>query len=731
MLATSSCYLIRKADSSLPLPHTFALSARCRSSKDFVVENKEDLKVEDEFALDDDDESDSESLNLPATLGPSTSNAEAPRGRLGSFFRVRRASSIAGSKDRKSRQGSTTSNISLAAVSASGTDRRTQIKDDPESLDKLFTMPQLLKSDHTLATRRMSRTSQIMNEEKSINPPHEVMIPEPSYSFKRDGIPGLDPVLQTPGTEITAFEIEEVPDHRATGKIASWRGGIILGTACFAQLVDNIWMTSINIAIPHIAEEFNLLDGSQSWLVSAYTLTFGGFLLLAGVLSDRLGRRVMFCGGMVWMVAFSIACGVARTGVQCIIFRALQGLGAAASVPSAIGVLSNFFVGNEKHRALSMFGAAGAVGFVVGLILGGILSGTLGWRYIFYINAPVIAVLAVSGWYSFPQEKPSASDKKPSLDLLGAGLGTSGIVLMTFALSQSEVSGWNKPIVVVTLVIGYGTSLFPSSRYLEVQTQNSYPSEYLSYLALHGLREKFRIRLCPRIYGSSLRLLDYGAPVSSCTAGETFAVDLSRGANQTEPDRWASVVYYISLIAQEVLFLTPLNTGLYMIPMGVCGFFTSIGTGRAVEKYEMKTLLIAGFLICVVGTFPVAFVNVGDLFWPIVFPMTMICVTGISIGYNVASIALVSAVPPVAKSLAGGLINTAFQIGSGFGLAITSLVYENVLKKQPSQSDPSSLMKGYQAALYTSCGLVGGSLLLTIFTVRQGQQTVSSGVMVH
>lgn len=96
--------------------------------------------------------------------------------------------------------------------------------------------------------------------------------------------------------------------------------------------------------------------------MSAYTLTFGGFLLLAGVLSDRLGRRAMFTAGMLWMMAASIACGVARTGVQCIVFRALQGLGAAASVPSAIGVLSNFFVGNEKHRALSMFGAAGAVG---------------------------------------------------------------------------------------------------------------------------------------------------------------------------------------------------------------------------------------------------------------------------------------------------------------------------------------------------------------------------------
>ncbi|KAJ3755006.1 major facilitator superfamily domain-containing protein, partial [Lentinula raphanica] len=456
-------------------------------------------------------------------------------------------------------------------------------------------------------------------------------------------------------------------------------------TACFAQLVDNIWMTSINIAVPHIAEEFNLHDGSQSWLVSAYTLTFGGFLLLAGVLSDRLGRRAMFTAGMLWMMAASIACGVAQTGVQCIIFRALQGLGAAASVPSAIGVLSNFFVGNEKHRALSMFGAAGAVGFVVGLILGGILSGTLGWRYVFYIDAPIIGILAITGWFSFPKEKPNVGGRKPTLDLLGAGLGTSGIVLMTFALSQSEVSGWNKPIVVVTLIVSCVHPLLPHRKILE---------SHILFVQLPSFAG---------IWCSGFLLYCW----------------------------WASVVYYLSLIAQEVLFLTPLNTGLYMIPMGAWGFVVSIATGRAVERFELKPLLVAGFFISAVGTLPAAFVKTGDLFWPLVFPTAIICVTGISIAYNVASIALVSAVPPVAKSLAGGLINTAFQIGSGFGLAITSLVYENVLQKQSNPNDPSSLMKGYQAALFTSCGLVGGSLILSILTVRNGQQTVSSGMMVH
>ncbi|KAF5360048.1 hypothetical protein D9758_007625 [Tetrapyrgos nigripes] len=521
----------------------------------------------------------------------------------------------------------------------------------------------LLKSDVGLPVRRLSRTAQIIAEERGGTLPpahsHSITLPDASIGLadiRNDTIREVDTVPPTPAGELDAstFEIQEAgtEDPRATGKIASWRGATILATACFAQLCDNIWMTSINIAVPRIAEEFDLVEGSQSWLVSAYTLTFGGFLLLAGVLSDRFGRRYVFSLGMLWMTVFSIACGVSRSGVQCIIFRALQGLGAAASVPSAIGVLSNFFVGNERHRALSMFGAAGAVGFVVGLILGGILSGTLGWRYIFYINAPIILLLSILGWLSFPKENRHTG-RKPSLDFPGAALGTSGMVLMTFALSQSEVSGWNKPVIIVTLI-------------LSSQIQS-----------------------------------------------------------------WHLVLRVLALL----------------LPMGAIGFIVSIYMGHAVEQFELKLLLIIGFFVAAVGTLPAAFVKAGvgcvavgtfaftDVHYArsgprLVFPTTCITVIGVSISYNVASIALVSAVPPAAKSLAGGLINTAFQIGSGFGLAITSLVNETVLKRTPNPEDPSSIMKGYQAALFTSSGLVGGSLILTLFAIRAGQQA-TAGMIVH
>lgn len=186
-----------------------------------MADNKEDYKLDDEFALDDSEDDSTEPARLPGT-----SNVESSRGRLSSFFRVRRGSNIPASEPRP-RQGSMTSNMTLvpqAPIHVSGTERRMSHsnRDDIEAHGVLATMPSLLKSEHTLSTRRMSRTTQIMNEE--MNP---ISTPERSHGFKSDGL-GLETVPQTPATEIVAFEVGEVLDHRATGKMASWRGGIIL-----------------------------------------------------------------------------------------------------------------------------------------------------------------------------------------------------------------------------------------------------------------------------------------------------------------------------------------------------------------------------------------------------------------------------------------------------------------------------------------------------------------------
>ncbi|KAJ9120681.1 hypothetical protein QFC22_002612 [Naganishia vaughanmartiniae] len=139
------------------------------------------------------------------------------------------------------------------------------------------------------------------------------------------------------------------------------------------------FLTSVNIALPQMQKELNISSSNLQWLVSAYTLAFGGFLLLAGVVADRFGKKMTFCTGMAWLTIWSLAVSFAQNEISAIIFRALQGLGAAATVPSAIGVICTYFAGREQHRAMSCYGAAGAIGFVMGLIIGGVLTATLGW----------------------------------------------------------------------------------------------------------------------------------------------------------------------------------------------------------------------------------------------------------------------------------------------------------------------------------------------------------------
>lgn len=180
--------------------------------------------------------------------------------------------------------------------------------------------------------------------------------------------PSPAPLLSHKDTE-KQLEFPAAPDYRTIYSLSSWRGILILSTTCGAQLMDNVFMTGVNISLPTIQKELNVSTADLQWLISAYTLTFGGFLLLAGVLSDRYGKKNMFVAGMAWLSIWTIANGFAQSFVSLAIFRALQGIGAALTVPSAVGVITTSFDPKDRNKALSLFGASGAVGFSVSLLL--------------------------------------------------------------------------------------------------------------------------------------------------------------------------------------------------------------------------------------------------------------------------------------------------------------------------------------------------------------------------
>lgn len=326
---------------------------------------------------------------------------------------------------------------------------RHRSRDWQESQDNVFELPSIQRP----RAAKPGPENTIREVPSTLNTPVPTRPSSPTFGFATSGPPSPEAPSgsQTPAQQ----EIGVNQAYPEIGTVASWRGAVILLCTCGAQLMDNVFMTGVNIALPAIQKEFDVPSGDLQWLISAYTLTFGGFLLLSGVLADRYGRRIIFCAGMALLSVWTLADGVATSFIQLAIFRALQGIGAAVTVPSAVGIISNYFVTKDRTLALTIFGAAGAVGFCLGLIFGGFLTSSLGWRYVFYISMCVTSLLGILGWLVLPKDRIDGQTR-PKLDFAGAGLSTAGLILLSFVLSSGGEYGWGKAFIIVLLVVSVG-----------------------------------------------------------------------------------------------------------------------------------------------------------------------------------------------------------------------------------------------------------------------------------
>ncbi|KAJ5246868.1 hypothetical protein N7468_001851 [Penicillium chermesinum] len=351
--------------------------------------------------------------------------------------------------------------------------------------------------------------------------------------------------------------IEKLPALEEVGRLASWRGALILLVTCGSQFLDNVFMTSSNMALASIQEEFDVSNTNLQWMISAYTLAFGGFLLLAGYLSDRYGKKEILCVGLFWLSTWTLAIGFGQSFIQITVFRGIQGIGAAMTVPSAIGIISSYFSGVDRTRGLSIYAASGTVGFCTGLIFGGFLTSSLGWRYIFYLIVIITGSLCILGLIVLPKDR--ADEKlRPKMDYLGACLSTAGLILLQFVLSSGGVYGWGTPFIIGLLVLS--VSLLVGFILLEKFIPN--PLMPLSLWKIHNF--------------AGLWL-----------AG--FIDELSAG-----------------------------STALRFLPMGVIGFVASLGTGKALEYMNAKYLLIAGLVLSVLAPLPSALTvtSSNDLYVP-------------------------------------------------------------------------------------------------------------------
>jgi EmrB/QacA subfamily drug resistance transporter len=425
----------------------------------------------------------------------------------------------------------------------------------------------------------------------------------------------------------------EAVEEKGKKQTSHWLILILLALAQFMVVLD---VSIVNVALPAIQHAFHMTQTNLQWIVTAYTLTFGGFLLLGGRAADLFGRRRMFLIGVALFTIASLADGLASSGNMLIVFRGLQGLAAAFMSPAALSiVLVTYKEGHERNVALSVWGAVAAGGAAFGVLLGGIITQYLDWRWNFFVNVPIgIAVILVARRIL---DRHESTTEHNDLDLPGAVLVTGGLMLLVYALVKAPLYGWTDH----RSLIAFGISLAAIALFLVNEARIKNP--------LMPLRI-FRIR---NLSGSNMMQLFISAGIFS-------------------------VFFFSTLYLQQVLGYTAIKTGVSFLLIPIIIAITATNVPRLIQKVGYRPILMVAPLLVSAGLFWMSFIPVDGTFWGNVAPGMSLFALGMGATFVSITIAATSGVRQHESGLASGLLNTAQQIGGALGLAVlTGLVTSN------------------------------------------------------
>lgn len=436
---------------------------------------------------------------------------------------------------------------------------------------------------------------------------------------------------------------------------------------CSAQAMLTLDVVIVAVAMPSIQDDLGISSSDLAWIVTAYSLAFGGFMVSAGRAADLFGaKRILLAGVLIFTVA-SVVCGLAPAPAWLFGARAVQGVGAALLSPAALALVTTSFPeGSPRNRALGIWGAASTAGGIAGYLVGGVLTDLLSWRAIFLINLPV----GLAVWASCARIiRPDSVVTEGHSDFLGASLLTSGAVLVVAAVSGA--AGGITPRVAF-MALGGGALL---AIFAAVESKAAEP------LIRLGLFEN---------------------PFVRC--GNLVAIVSSAAA--------LAATFFSTLYMQNVLGLSPLLTGVGFVPVMLVIVSVTSQTGALVEKLGIKRLLFMSSVLMALGLLLLSFVRVAGSYWLDVFPGLLVSGAGAGLSYGPAMITATTGVDDAEQGLASGLLNTAMQLGGALGLAalntVTVLVADSGLFDGFSLQ--GALVDGYQAGF--SWGLIGPALML-------------------
>lgn len=408
--------------------------------------------------------------------------------------------------------------------------------------------------------------------------------------------------------------------------------GLALAVLAAAQFMVVLDATIVNVALPaiHKALEFTT-DAQLQWVVTAYALTFGGFLLLGGRLADLYGRRKMFLAGVIVFALASLLAGLAQNPAQIIVTRGLQGLGGALLAPAALSlVLSIFKEGPERNKALGLWSMVAAGGGAVGLILGGVLTQYVDWRWIFLINIPVAAAVVAAGLKYVPAAKP---EQRERVDILGALTITGGLIALVYALAKAAEDGWGSSGTIMSFIVS---------------------AVLIATFLINELRVKHP-------------LVKLGIFKRRNVTGGTLTMTLM-------PAAMFGMFFYLSIYLQSILGYSPTQTGVANLPFTLMIILVAGLLSKYITKINTKAVMVIAPLLVAASLLYFARIPVDANYLTDILPGIVFMAGGMAALFVTGTMVTTNGVSHAESGLVSGLINTGQQVGGAIGLAVLTVV---------------------------------------------------------
>ncbi|VUC30099.1 unnamed protein product [Clonostachys rosea] len=517
----------------------------------------------------------------------------------------------------------------------------------------------------------------------SLNHHHGKAIHLPNITSQVRSPPSVERTESQNGRNQPPSESASVPNLSGGSSglsISKFRAITVITTLTGINFLNTMGSGILIAALPRIAKDLDIPQPLILWPAAVYALAAGCLLLIFGSIADVLGPKPMWCTGSFLFIAFTLGVGLSRSAAQLILFRTLLGVAISMCLPTALSLVTNTFPkGSWRNAAFAINGMGHPLGYALGLVLGGIFTDTVGWRWAYYMMAIINSIISVASIWSLPNVNVATERSKRDrlihdIDWVGAIIMSAalGMLLYVLAMTSSSYKRLDEPVNIALLAVSLSLLVaFPF--WMDFQVKKNRPA------------------LIPNKMWRNWGFTSICVAVFLC---------------------WASlngIEYFTTLYFQEVESLPALQSSLRFIPHVIMGVAVNILTGYLISRVNVRWLAVTSALISMIAAPLMATVAVGTSYWYAPFWALFLSPVNPDVLFTVSNLVISNAFPPEVQSLAGGVFNEVSQFGNSVGLAVAAAIAASVTEHSGIEDSAAGLMKGYRAAFWTifaSCGTV-------------------------